>query len=265
MDIKLIASDLDGTLLNDQHQISEYTLQAWKAVQEKGIHIMPVTGRTFHGMCSSLPFEICEYTINTNGVHIFHNNKGKESLLWDKSIPWDLAHQVLIYGSTHFPTVTLQCYVGETLYSTFNNEDNEEYFQRSGVSSVQISTWDEIQGNNIAKIMFLGGHNALLEVQQGLSTIPHVQSLFSLPFYLEVFNTDASKGHAVTFIMDRLNIDVSQVLGIGDSYNDLALLDTCGHSYVMCNADAKVAPHLPRTEYSNNEHGVAKLLETLVL
>ena len=264
-DIKLIAVDLDGTLLNSDHNVSDYTVRIWKEVQKRGIHIMPVTGRTVTGMRFSVPYELCEYSINTNGVHIFKNNNGEPKKLWDKSIQWDVAFSILEFLTRQFPSITVQAYSDEELYALAHDARTGEYLSRAGIPYNILKSWDEIEGKDISKIMSLDTHLELLPVAQAMLDFSEVHAVFSMPIYLETFSVLASKGHALEYVMELLGIPHAQVLGIGDSFNDLAMLEVCGTSYVMRNANPKVAPHLPRTEYTNNEHGVAKLIEQLIL
>lgn len=263
-DIQIIASDLDGTLLNSRNELGTHTQNIWRRIREKGIHFMPVTGRTLLGMKSSVPYELCEYTINTNGVHIFQKIQSEPKLLLDKSMCWEDAYQVFQYSQKNFPHIQAQAFAGESLYSTVENERTAEYTSRSGISFTILKDWVELKGTRVSKIMFLHNHENLLPLAYALDTWQHVHGMFSMPMYLEVFSKNASKGHAIQHIMEILGLDASNVLGIGDSYNDISLLGVCGVSYVMKNAHEQIAPHLPRTEFDNDQDGAARLIESVI-
>lgn len=262
--IELIATDLDGTLLDQNHCLTAYSKNIWGILQEKKIPLVPVTGRTLSGLQSSLPYEMCNYTINTNGVHLFKNNQGEPQKLLDESMSWNTAFEVFCYIETKYPQILIQAYVDEDLYSTKQDERTQEYTRRSGLLFHILNSWNEIAGSVISKIMLLHDYEELLPVEQNLSSWTSIQSVFSMPFYLEIFNKNASKGNALTHLANLLQISMTNVLSIGDSFNDLAMLEVCGLSYVMKNADKRVAPHLPRTEFDNTQDGVVKLIETLV-
>lgn len=262
--IKMIGIDVDGTLLDDNHILSDYTIDVWKRVRAKGIHILPVTGRPIGGMLTKIPMDLCEYSINYNGVRISHfAEHGERKTVWDKSVEWSIARKVIEYVSVHFPDVHLQLYVDDTLYARSANERTEEYIDRTGLEYIFLDDWGVLEGSKVTKIMAVADHNDLLSVQAGLSSMNEVTAVFSMKHYLEIFNADASKGKAILYLADMFGIQQSELLGIGDSFNDVALLDACGHSFVMKNASDEVAPHIKRTDYTNNEHGVAKLLEAM--
>lgn len=263
--IKLIASDLDGTLLNDKHYMSDYTVQVWKKVREKGIHIMPVTGRPLIGVLDqTIPRDMCEYTINANGVHVFKIHDNREEIIWDKSIEWSVTNKVIKFLQDKYPQAFFHMYVGQDIYALELNERTDEYSHRIGLGYNIIDSWDEIENSSIVKMMVLDEYESLQPIQEDLSAWSEVNAVFSSPSYLEIFHAEASKGNALLFLANKLGIDRSEILGMGDAGNDVSMLEVCGHAYMMKNADDSVAPQIPRTDFTNDEDGVARHIEKLL-
>lgn len=263
--IKMIGIDLDGTLLDDNHMLSDYTIDVWNKVKQKGIHILPVTGRPTSGMLTKIPMELCEYSINYNGVRITHfTNEGNSEIVWDKSLEWDIAKKTLYYASEHFPDIHIQLYANNILYAKHANERTEEYIDRTGLTYVFLDDWSKLLKPSVTKIMAVADHEDLLPLQVQLSSMNEITAVFSMKHYLEIFNAQASKGNAILYLADMLKIQQTELLGIGDSFNDVTLLEACGHAFVMKNALDEVAPHIQRTDYTNNDNGVAKLLEKIL-
>ncbi len=266
MSISLLALDLDGTLLRNDHTMSTYTCEVWQKLRDKGIHLVPTTGRPFAAMKEAVPTHLCDYLICTNGVHIYKREGDEFSLIWDKSLSWQTARKVIEIKERDFESMHMHCYIGDALYARATTEELREYTQRSSLAVTLLKEWDDIEDNAISKIMCVSEHEELKELQNAIHhAIPDVTPTFSMLHYLEIFTREASKSHALLHVMQQLNLNASQALALGDSYNDAPMLEVCKHAYVMKNAPASLAPQLPRTDYSNEEDGAARLLEKLLL
>ncbi len=264
--ISIIAVDLDGTLLRSDHTISTYTCEVWQKLLDKGIHIIPTTGRPLAAVQKVVPTHLCEYIICTNGVHIYKRENQNFLLIWDKSLDWQSAEQVFDIKERDFPHIHMHCYVGSALYSRVKTRELDEYTKRTSIPITMLSQWNEIAHSMISKIMCVSEPEQLIQLQSALyDAVPTITATFSMLHYLEIFAREASKSHALLRVMEFLRLDVSVSLALGDSYNDVSMLEMCKYAYVMQNAPENLLPHLPRTDYTNDEEGVARLLETLLL
>lgn len=268
-EIKLIAVDLDGTLLKSDHTISNYTLDILKKIKKKNIQIVPTTGRPFVALKKAIPINIFNYFICTNGVHIYQQNNTEIQLILDRFLSYAIAEKIFSIKEKQFPKMHMHCYdTKDTLYAKMSTPELEEYTHRTGLQVTMIDNWNVLAHTSISKIMCVSDNKKLKEIQSIIShDVPDVTSTFSMLYYLEIFKNEASKANALLYIIDKFNIKIEQILAIGDSYNDISMLELCtkNNAYVMKNAPDNLAPHLPRTQYNNEEDGVAKLLEKLFL
>lgn len=267
--ITLVATDLDGTLLRSDHTVSEYTQAVWKKLLEKNMHVIPCTGRPFGAMHTMIPSHLCEYLICTNGVHIYKSDPASDvkfTLVRDESMDWDLALQVIDAKEAFNPKIHMHCYIGNSLYSKHMTPELQEYIERTNMHVGLIKEWDELAGSKVSKIMCVSDNAHLKTLQAHLQQrLRGVTVTFSSPYYLEIFSEASSKLNALEYVMNLLGTDKNHALAVGDSYNDLSMLEHCAKAYVMKNALPELAPNLPRTRYTNDEDGVAKLCEELFL
>ena len=266
--IRLIACDLDGTLLRSDHTCSNYTKKVWTSLCEKEVRFVPVTGRTFSAMKNHIPLELCRDIICTNGVHIYGEDSmsGNSKLIVSTDITWSVAKQVIDIRNTYFPSLHLHLYQGENLYTLQENEYSKVYSNRTSMQFTPLQSWQSIENTPVSKIMFVSWDNGILQDIKGrLSNIEGIHVVFSSKEYLEVFSADTSKGIAIQYLMDKYNLSSENVLALGDSYNDMSMFDVCDYGYIMKNANEDLLPHIERTSYSNNEDGVARLLQKLLL
>ncbi len=266
--IRFIACDLDGTLLRDDHMCSDYTKEVWKALLEKEIYFVPVTGRPFSAMKNHVPLELCKDIICTNGVHIYSKKSmDKEiELIVSTDLAWPVAQKIIDIRDNQFPNVHIHLYQGEMLYTLKENEYSKVYASRTSVTFTTISSWKSIENTPVSKIMFVSWDNSILQdIKRHLDNIEGVHAVFSSKEYLEVFSNEASKGLAIQYLLEKYDLTSKNVLALGDSYNDISMFDVCDYGYIMKNANDDLLPHLKRTPYSNNEDGVARLLKDILL
>jgi hydroxymethylpyrimidine pyrophosphatase-like HAD family hydrolase len=125
----------------------------------------------------------------------------------------------------------------------------------------------EHDGEDVAKVLYIGEPADLsvtaanLEREFGDS----VYVTYSMPDCLEVMTSDVSKGRALRFVLDQLNIDPARCVAFGDNMNDIDLLETAGHPFMMRNANPDLVARLPKVPRVGNnfEAGVARQLRVL--
>ncbi len=264
-DITFIATDLDGTLLRNDHVLSEYTKDVWIRLLDKNIHFIPATGRPLVGVRDTIPVDLCEYLVTTHGVHVYKKNKDEFDLIWDKSMGIELFRKIFAIREKHAPSIHMHCDADGSLCSFGNGKEIEEYSQRISTKARLFKGIDEFSGEKISKVMFIAENEKLLALQKAFLQEEDFMAVFSMDTYLEVFKKNASKGTALKHIMDVYEVDPNNALAVGDSFNDISMFDVCKYSYVMKNAMPEVAPTIERTEYDNNQDGAAKLFEKLLL
>lgn len=270
MNIKLVAIDIDGTLINDKHQITPEVKDAVQQAKEQGIKIVIATGRPLPGVKDILDElnlnEEGDYVITYNGSLAQETATGKEhvryGLSYDDYLEIDMLARKL---NVHMHTTT-----SERIYTS--NRDISPYtIHEAYLVKMPLSyrTQEEMTMDlDIAKIMFIDEPDYLKEV---IAKIPEwfkekYMTVQSSPFFYEILNKNAGKGAALRALAKELEIDMSETMAIGDEENDLTMLEAAGLAIAMGNAtNPKVLAACDYQTASNNEHGVAKALWDFVL
>jgi Cof subfamily protein (haloacid dehalogenase superfamily) len=140
------------------------------------------------------------------------------------------------------------------------------FHQDSGFK-YEVMDLREHDGENIAKVLYIGEPADLKHVAANLESEfgDALYVTYSLPDCLEVMTSDVSKGRALRYVLERLDIDPAQCVAFGDNMNDIDLLETAGHPFMMNNANPDLITRLPNVPRIGNnfEAGVAHHLRKL--
>lgn len=271
MKYKMFISDLDGTLLDDNHKISKENIAAIKKIEAKGIKFVIATGRTKFILEDFL--ERVDYKmplIWSNGSAV----SGLEGeILYTEEIPAELARAVIDLSRKYnvdYLIHTLEAIVGETTdggiqgLKEYNNNVKEAY-------RIPLNTdnnlYDHLEKYNILKISVSSEDTEELADFQELvkENIKGVHAAFSGPTLLDINAPNASKGEAALRLAAKYNIEPHEIVAIGDNENDISMLKVCGLPLTLENARdsvKKIAKHVTK---SNNSSGVADAIERFVL
>lgn len=272
MKIQLIGVDLDGTLLTSQKRITERTKQALSAAIAKGITVVPVTGRPAAGLPSALlSIEGIRYAITADGSVVQDLASG--SVLESRSLSCQNALYVLETVGDTAPA--FEAFTGGFGYE---EEHSLAYMTKinagTGYMDYILKTRKTIPDmraflENTASVDFLSirfADAALAEKYCSvLSENPELYVVVMDKYFLEVTDRSANKGDALLFLADYLSIPHAEVMAIGDSGNDYSLLSKAGYSVAMGNASEAIKAIADTVTASNEEDGVALILERLAL
>lgn len=266
MTIKLIAIDIDGTTLNSHHELTKEVKETLQKKRDEGVNIVLCTGRSIVGvkdLIDQLGFDSDnDYVITFNGA-LTQTVKTKKIL----------SHHTLDMND-FYEIATLSKKLGIHLHTedqeniyTFNKDLSEYTIYESYLTKMPVKyrTFDEMPLDFIFSKMMLIDKPELLNT--AIENIPKeyfekYEFVKSMPYFLEVLNKNASKGNAVKFLAEYLNIKQSEVMAIGDHMNDLSMIEYAGESVAMGNAIPEIksiAKHITKT---NDEHGVAYAIKT---
>ncbi len=275
MKIKLIALDLDGTLLTPEKELTPRTRAALDAAAAQGIWIVPTTGRIYEGLpefIRNLPY--LRYVITVNGGQVY--DAVTKEILHKAYIPLDLAMRVYDYLDT-LP-VAYDCYLdGEAFMQREKLEHLGDYIP-DDPHNLQMSVrlrkpLDDFKGylrrenRPLQKLQFfladVSGRPALMcELEH---RFPKLAVSFSQPHNVEVNVRSAVKGEGLRFLCKHLGIPLSEAAAFGDGVNDVSMLETAGVGVAMANAEPEALAAANYRTASNKEDGVARFLETYVL
>lgn len=258
--IRLVVIDLDGTLLNAEHQISDFTKQTLRALQQTGTEVMVATGRHFQDVSRLVqPLEIPVGLITSNGARV-HNPAGE--LLYENHIPQALAEQVLAISENF--AVHRNVYQGNAWLVEEENLPLLAIHQASGFEYQQVdfANWALC---DVDKFYFNAEHRKLEPLENALREAldDQLYITFTTEIYLEVMNKGVSKGIALSNLCQQKGLNAEQVMAFGDGLNDVDMLQWVGHPVLMANAHPKLKSSLPSANValSNAENGVAHYLQ----
>jgi len=256
MQYKAIFSDIDGTLLNSQHQITARTEAAIKNVIAKGIPFIPVSARP--------PYAITPYTekLQTHQVMICYSG----ALILDKNLtalysvviePQDLTrlNQILF----DYPHLSINHYSGLNWFS--NDLTNPWTVQESDITGLKAYQLPNDM-TDVHKVLVMGNSSEIQVLEQKLKeNLSHLSIHRSKPEYLEIMNKAATKAKAIRFMERYLNVSADEVIAFGDNFNDLDMLEYAGLSVAMGNAPNEIKQVAKEVTTNNNEDGIALILE----
>ena len=264
MKYKLVAMDMDGTLLSSKLAITVDTLFAIKKAMEKGVIFTISTGRPLLGIKKYI--EILGLTtpvITYNGACVV--DPVTEEILFRKELENEDAKRIFELGEKYG---TLMCvWSGNKLYGNRLDDQFEDYRKLSGATPHLITDYDELYEQGITKILW---YDSVEKINRYLSEIDVnifncATCVTSKPYFLEFFNRDVNKGVALDFISEKLNIKQEEVVAVGDGLNDLDMIEYAGLGVAMANATEKVKAASNYVTGSNDEDGIADLIYDVIL
>lgn len=261
---KLIAIDVDDTLLSDTLTVSEETKAALKAAIDKGVNVTLATGRMY-----ASAVQIAKQ-INLNVPIITYQGSLVKTLLegkvlYERYVPTKAAVQIQQYCLQH--GLHLQLYVDDLLYGMEDNEIIKEYSDRSKIPFIIEPDFNKLIDKPLGKMLIIDDPVKLDRVESELKALvgeeAHITK--SKPHYLEITHKEGTKGHALRYMAEHLGCSMQETIAIGDSWNDHEMIEAAGLGVAMGNATDKLKAIADYVTLSNNEDGVRHVIEKFVL
>lgn len=270
LDVKLIAFDLDDTLLTSETKISPKTVEAIRACAKNGIYIVLCSGRPESGILPHVRtldiagMQTGRFIIAINGASIIdlHTRQPLRSMKLDGAT----LKEVHGFAAEH----SMGCHVakGDTIHADSDTEWARKDSILCKMNFTVEKDFDEFLEQGFEKMLVPAPE------QQVAAILPEMKKHFegkadifiSKPFFIEVMPTGVGKGPSIMYLADYLGIDKNQTMAFGDSFNDESMLKAVNYSVCMKNG-AEQMKNISKfvTEYSNNEDGIADFLEKWVL
>ena len=262
MAIKLIAFDMDDTFLQNDMTVSPANMAAIRAAHEKGILIVPATGRPLVSVqIHSSHFGFVCPIIAYNGATV----RVADEEIFQSRVPIDLAREII--------ALSVQDDLHVQVY-----DDDGFYYQQAWAGSILYEAMAGIKGvehkdilarltQAPLKLLFvdlMGGIAALSQRMQEL--YGDKLSIFqSKPYYLEMVNKNSNKALALAAVAEKYGILKEEVMAIGDAKNDLSMIQYAGIGVAVENASDEVKQHADFITRSNQDDGVAYAIEKFAL
>lgn len=263
---KILALDLDGTLLNPEHKISEKNKKIIHELKEEGTRIILASGREPN---SILPFNrelgVKDFVIGFNGGII--SDWTGENIIYEKKLDSKIAKDII--ERCQQKDICAFVFIKNKIY--MDREKKEGYnvfdsYTKSGLNPVD-NIYKFMDNNNlwagIEKILLCEDNKILSLFKNEVENIfsSKISLGFSLPYFLEIWNPGANKGSAIKIISEKLNIDRKDIMAIGDGENDISMIKFAGLGVAMGNALESVKKEADFITLSNREDGVEYVIK----
>lgn len=277
MAIKLIAFDLDGTLLTSDKRLTDRTISVLSACADRGIYIVPATGRTWEG----IPEEVralsgVRYAITSNGAAVQDLREGRR--IGGSSITWSRAIELMDILEPY--PIMYDAYIGGRGKSEARFLDAlEDYDLQPELCALVRRTRDCVQSIrsyiednrcDVDKINVTFSSRILRtglrqELRGRLEQEENILVTSSTPFNLELNAPDATKGGGLMFLTEYLELKKEETAAFGDGENDASMIQTAGIGIAMENGAPFLKELADYVTTANDEDGVAAAIEKLVL
>ena len=249
--IKLVATDIDGTILIPEGKFKESVKVCIRRLQEKGVKVVLVTGR-MNKAAEIIRKELGLKTpvVSYQGGLVQYDG----NILYERYLSEEQAQKIIKWANEE--KIHLNLYNNDTLYSEQDNYEIQRYSSIQHVDYI-VKPFSEIKKDKVNKILAIDYNNAekIDRLEKELPKLfPELYIVKSTPYFLEFSNPEASKYCAVKFLQKYWGFKDDEILTIGDQNNDIALLEAGGIRVAMGNATNElksVADYITDTVYND--------------
>jgi len=265
--IRLLAMDLDDTLLHSDLSISLRTRNVLRKAQTQGIIVALASSRdpVFLDKFSVLLglSKWPGYVIANNGTLVQESMTG--TIIFEAKIPIETA--LMIFDIADAEGFTVQIYDDDIMYVSHKDKFTDINQKTSGIRHVVVENFRSMTAAGCHKMLIPGKPEKVASLARILDSYADRVTIQALkPHQLEVLPLGVDKGSALAKVAERCSISREEVLAIGDSMNDESMLRWAGCSVAMKNADSKLKEiAVFVTDKSNDEDGVAEVIERYIL
>lgn len=279
MTIEAIVLDMDGTLFNDQKEITNKTKEALIQAQKNGVKVVLASGRPHAAMKdAAAELEMDKYDgllVSFNGAYVCQAGNDKE--FFSQPLSVELSRSIL----EHLKNFEVKPMIVKNDYMYVNDVYDCMLELDEPMGNFNIIKYESRGGNfllcekeDLAKFVDFPLHKILIAAQpdyllENSEAIlapfkEQVSGVFSAPMYFEFTNQGIDKANALDKVLSKLNIPAEKVIAFGDGHNDLSIINYAGIGVAMDNAVAELKAAANKTTLSNNEDGIAVTLAELL-
>lgn len=267
---KIIACDLDETLLNEDKTVSKRNIEAIHKAKELGVKFVLATGRGFNTVDGTLKElglydQENEYVISFNGGAITEN-KGSR-LLHFEGISFEQANQLFKSGLNY--TVCIHIYTRDTVYVYNYNELEKSYLNgRMKITEILEDNIDFLKGEEIVKALYMNtDFNYLKQIENDLKGITtNLDVSYSSNRYIEFNHKGVNKGQGLLSLAELLDVKREETIAIGDNFNDLSMIKVAGLGVGVHNVVEGMKDDCDFiTESDHNHDAIAEVIEKFIL
>jgi len=262
--IKLIAVDLDDTMLSRELTITSRVKEAVAAVRAAGVHFTISTGRMYPSAARFARELGIDLPLIVYQGALVKNSFSGEVLLY-RPLPLVYAREIIT--RVHQLGYHMNGYLGDRLLVESDNLEGRRYATMSGVEAEVVGDLNEFFECDPTKLLVIAKEPQLDQLQAELAPVyrGNVHIVKSKPHFLEFSHINATKGDALAYLANYFGVQREEIMAVGDSYNDIEMLEYAGVGVVVANAREEIkliANYVTSQPYGE---GVVEALERYVL
>ena len=265
---EIIVLDLDGTLTNRDKVITPKTKKALMEIQERGKKIVLASGRPTDGvmpLARELRLEkYGSYILSFNGGMITNCRTGEA--VFSRLLPVEANAKII--GLAEEERVTILTYDGHTLIT--NDAESPYSKLENKINSMEVRQIDDLKSYvtyPVPKFLMMddGDYLAMVEPRVKAAMGKNLSIYRSEPFFLEILPRGIDKAQSLARLLEILGLDKERMIACGDGYNDLTMIKFAGLGVAMENAVLPVRKAADYITMSNNDDGIAHVVEKFML
>lgn len=263
---QLIALDMDGTLLKEDKTISDRTKKAIYEAREKGVKVVLASGRPIEGLNRYLKeldlISPNDYVMSFNGS-IVQNTETKQVIFKNILTGKDLKK---LYELSKQIGVNIHAFTKKGCVTPVMNEYTQVEGRINGIDVYEVDYGMISEDEDVIKVMFIDPESVLEEAIKRIpdSFYEEYTIVRSAPFFLEFLNKASSKGTGIKALGEYLGIAKEEIICVGDAGNDLDMIEYAGLGVAMGNAFEEVKQAADYVTLTNEEDGVAHVIEKFI-
>ena len=268
--MKILFTDMDGTLLNNQSHVSDYTKEVLQKMTDEGHKLVLSSGRPLDSIRQVVESDNLHY----KGMYILANNGStiydcdNDKIIMEKTVPYELVDKV--WKLCMSKGIHIQTYNKNTILTPAHDKEIDVYMERIHLKLELTNSPCDILEKEPYKMLAIDLENksALQDLADEIVKMfpDKLLAIFSNDRYLEIINSTSGKGEGLKWLCKYLNIDISDSYAAGDAMNDFSMIEAAGNGIAMCNGDATLFEYADIiSEFDNHEDGLAKLICKYIL
>lgn len=263
---KMVVMDMDDTLLREDHTISSETKAAIEKAQKLGIKVVLASGRPTYAMKRyAIELGLDKYNshlISFNGANIVEC--ATENVIFKQSLSMENAHK--LYDVSKRYNLFIHTYLGDTIVTEENNEYTEIEKEITGMEIHIIDDFKKTINQDLIKVLMLEEPEKLKKAAETISKemSDMLSVTISKPFFLEFMDKGIDKAATLERLINMLGIKKEEVIAIGDSYNDMSMIQFAGLGISMSNGKPEVKEIADYITGSHQEDGIVHVFDKFI-